>query len=1040
MFSSKKKTPRKGRNARELGRKTPRNHILNQSISNNTSNTPKNNTPLKRARIMNNTPKSSSSANDLPSSLRSYAANMPTMLRERIIARQGLASGNISTTGKWCYVVCDDALYLYPHTDTEGGTSLLVNGEQLTNGRQNSTTTSNHLKRICVLENTTLTNGAISRTPNVLYVTETGDLIVFKNMGSAEQAVFQETLKLDINEECTSIIAVSEQVALVTTHTGKVVVVHIDLIGQTILTTDQLLEGVSNVSSSGSSTSSTSSATATSGWSLANVSNMLWSSSTSETKSDTPTTPYATSQHVGTLAVSHLRDDLYRLLIVRPGGPSRLGVLLLAQHTVNGTTGAIVDRSTQPCEIQIANCKDPVDPIHVVHAKDIQSDVVVVAHGQPSTYTIVQISSSWSSNTSSNNGNGTPVVSIPMDSVSGVAWDVQLLPCGPTTSTTGTFPAEVMLYAACSTLEGSGNRCCLLRSRLKRFSEYNSGNGGIPAVEHIVSSDHLRGSVLGGGVVRRRPHFLSTVQNAAIFTASQSSLLNAFTQSASTTARTQTRNDFATMNATNSGLPTNQRLISHAPQNQQNQQQQQQQQQQQRRNSALLDIRATTSISSATATGMEENNATLKCVERMGQAVTELVQKYHASNLQSLPQITKNEMDQIFQSSPLDLLRSALVYLIQDVLDRGPHLSHSVASDDRITHKMVGQLLNEKHIWMECCHHMVSTYARDCEQDSATGVSFEELQLVPIVRTYSRKINAARDLYQHEQDEINKREQQQGGNSSSSSSSNNNNSNNSNTGSIVERARELVVSEGNHGMTKAQLKRLGLGVADAYYGRVTSMTEILPKLKIFLRGLKSTLLYDTLKTHLEVLRAVSVLLRALTARNPNNIYDKEPMLDVISQQAVYDVLLSSVLLITSDQGNGDETSNDLGMVLDGPNAIADLRDKCTESVHLLISETDVWRRDQSNVDNTSQHLYEACFANVVPRLLEVGMDTEVRDMGVRYAHYDTLYDVCTYISDGNSAEGAGLMQTFMQEPELKRSDRSNKEYPKSFSHYCYDRL
>ena len=53
--------------------------------------------------------------------------------------------------------------------------------------------------------------------------------------------LIQETLKLDINEECTSIIAVSEQVALVTTHTGKVVVVHVDLIGQTILTTDQLL-------------------------------------------------------------------------------------------------------------------------------------------------------------------------------------------------------------------------------------------------------------------------------------------------------------------------------------------------------------------------------------------------------------------------------------------------------------------------------------------------------------------------------------------------------------------------------------------------------------------------------------------------------------------------------------------------------------------------------------------------------------------------------------------------------------------------------
>ena len=70
-------------------------------------------------------------------------------------------------------------------------------------------------------------------------------------------------------------------------------------------------------------------------------------------------------------------------MIVRPGGPSRLGVLLLAQHTVNGTTGAIVERSAQPCAIQIANCKDPVDPIHVVHAKDIQSDVVVVAHVVP---------------------------------------------------------------------------------------------------------------------------------------------------------------------------------------------------------------------------------------------------------------------------------------------------------------------------------------------------------------------------------------------------------------------------------------------------------------------------------------------------------------------------------------------------------------------------------------------------------------------------------------------------------------------------------
>jgi hypothetical protein len=61
----------------------------------------------------------------------------------------------------------------------------------------------------------------------------------------------------------------------------------------------------------------------------------------------------------------------------------------------------------------------------------------------------------------------------------------------------------------------------------------------------------------------------------------------------------------------------------------------------------------------------------------------------------------------------------------------------------------VGQLLNDKKHWMDCCHLFVQKYV-----STQSGGDSEEI-LMPMVRKYLCYINAAWSLYNFEQTNVN---------------------------------------------------------------------------------------------------------------------------------------------------------------------------------------------------------------------------------------------------------------------------------------------
>ena len=99
---------------------------------------------------------------------------------------------------------------------------------------------------------------------------------------------------------------------------------------------------------------------------------------------------------------------------------------------------------------------------------------------------------------------------LPLSTVSGSAWRVSLLPCGPVASLAGTFPAQCMAYASFTRSQGASDEWSLVRCRLRLFTDATSER--ITPAEHVISSEHLRGgTVFGCGVVSHRPHFLRCV-------------------------------------------------------------------------------------------------------------------------------------------------------------------------------------------------------------------------------------------------------------------------------------------------------------------------------------------------------------------------------------------------------------------------------------------------------------------------------------------------------------------------------------------------
>ena len=122
---------------------------------------------------------------------------------------------------------------------------------------------------------------------------------------------------------------------------------------------------------------------------------------------------------------------------------------------------------------------------------------------------------------------------------------------------------------------------------------------------------------------------------------------------------------------------------------------------------------------------------------------------------------------------------------------------------------MVGTTLREKKVWMECCQRLFE------ESADASEFSLPSSSWMPVLRRYMRKIAAAEELYRHEQEAASSQGGRQSGRGSAPATA---------VFSIVERAREMVVeSHPSHRMTRAELHRHGLSVADKFYGRATSV-------------------------------------------------------------------------------------------------------------------------------------------------------------------------------------------------------------------------
>ena len=152
-------------------------------------------------------------------------------------------------------------------------------------------------------------------------------------------------------------------------------------------------------------------------------------------------------------------------------------------------------------------------PQQATFARDVDSLLIVVASGTPTTHTMIQLASSALAAgevTMSQRPTSEWQRVLPLSTVSGSAWRVSLLPCGPIASLAGTFPAQCMAYASFTRSQGATDEWLLVRCRLRLFTDATSER--VTTAEHVISSENLRGgTVFGCGVVSHRPHFLRCV-------------------------------------------------------------------------------------------------------------------------------------------------------------------------------------------------------------------------------------------------------------------------------------------------------------------------------------------------------------------------------------------------------------------------------------------------------------------------------------------------------------------------------------------------
>ena len=225
--------------------------------------------------------------------------------------------------------------------------------------------------------------------------------------------------------------------------------------------------------------------------------------------------------------------------------------------------------------------------------------------------------------------------------------------------------------------------------------------------------------------------------------------------------------------------------------------------------------------------------------------------------------------------------------------------------------------------------------------------------------------------------------------------------------------------------------------------------DIIPYLRDIVRGhsaattsttsTNQTFAFDALDVHLQATRGILAVLRQILNRDHTRQHDHERMLDTHGQHAVFDICLSSVQYL-SGRGGGMDALEGTGAQSRG--STRDLLILTTEATRRLLSEVDLWRRAPSAAAPSASigHLFEQIFRDVVPELLRQGQLREVREMGERYAHYNTLYQVCEYVDESDRSQAEALMQQYMEDERIRTTDTLNKEYPKTFPDYVYDRL
>lgn len=749
------------------------------------------------------------------------------------------------------------------------------------------------------------------------------------------------------------------------------------------------------------------------------------------------------SRHPGALAVRMSpggQDNTLECCIVRSAGPDRPGVIILECVQLHAVSGVAVG-SPQQTRVQTSlSGSGTIDPIAAAYAHEVDAIVVLVACDVPSSFSLLQISIPPGLPQQESKASPGPlphrVVLLP--SIHPGASFFQLLPCGPVTNRNGTSPAECMAYVSYNQRPGAS--WGLVRARLSSnvsadvlsAGEVAAAARGGDEFEVIVSSGTaLRGRVLGGGVAQRRPHFLSTIPNAAVFTVAQAQLLNVFSTTGA--AALFTPNNMrkepipvrrAQFDATSVRWPEGAAGPTFS-------------------GGGAVPSSSTSSPSSISlATTRDVVEA---CAEKAHAAVDTLMRNGgHPGG--TLPRSCFEDYDAMTVEAAVNVLSG-------HVLDQGPRLSHSFVGIDRgtrggpisrhkVAHKLIGHRLADKRSWLDALGRIVGADSRSDVGD------FQGVQ--DVLRRRSAQLEAAICLYdfeqqqqQHQQPESSQQHQQQ----------------QSGGLDIVSSARKEVV-QGLRRLTPAALSSEGLSVADAFYGSVTKVAEVLPEIhRVLSTGPRDAAL--TLESVQACLAVVEPLMATTVAesarrrrhrarqRQQQQMPFLNAMLEASGHRAVYKILKHAVSVVQSmprEGQRGMQAARSLAM-------LEDLRKETARLVSLLLEDIRLSLRGvaeqgpetaaaaaavagagQGHLSDGAGSLYTDTFIHIVIALLELGLAEEVQEIAEDHVHFETLFMVCRYMeSTRGAAPAQQLMQSYLGNDRIRCDGRGKANFP----HYVY---